>query len=336
MRRCVVSNEGIVSAQSMGTPPPIRMSTDDVAARDRVPYWSDWIGRLFHGLQSDLYGDVAMDGRMASARAGDVVLTRLEANRHRVTRSRGAVRGGDIGYLKIVAPFEGCAGVEQQGRQVWVTPGEWSIYDTTDTYTVDNPTRVEHLIVMVPKANLRERGLAIDELMARRLGGHGGISRVALETMRSAWRELPGIQEDSARSLGEIITQCVHLSLLELAGRGNAAVQRERLRERIKQHVMRHLGDPRLNVDAIATALNVSRRNLYNAFADEPDGVAGYVLVRRIDACRAAFEDERLAGKSVTDIAIAHGFSSMAHFSRVFRAKVGLSPTEFRRERQRS
>ena len=38
----------------MSTPPPIPMSTDDVAARDHVPYWSDWIGRLFHGLQSDL------------------------------------------------------------------------------------------------------------------------------------------------------------------------------------------------------------------------------------------------------------------------------------------
>ena len=332
----MVSNDDVLFRPSMSTPPPVLMSTDDVAARDRVPYWADWIGRLFHGLQSDLYGDVGMDGRMASARAGDVVLTRLEANRHRVTRSRGAARADDIGYLKIVAPFEGCAGVEQKGRQAWVTPGEWCIYDTTDTYTVDNPTRVEHLIVMVPKANLRERGLAIDELMARRLGGQGGISRVALETMRSAWRELPGIQEDSARSLGEVITQCVHLSLLELAGRGNAAVQRETLRERIKQHVMRHLGDPQLSVDAIAAALNVSRRHLYNAFADEPDGVAGYVLVRRIDACRAAFEDERLAGKSVTDIAIAHGFSSMAHFSRVFRAKVGLSPTEFRRERQGS
>ena len=188
---------------------------------------------------------------------------------------------------------------------------------------------------MVPKSNLHERGLAIDALMARRLGAQGGISRVALETMRSAWRELPGMPADSARSLGDVITQCVHLSLLELAGRGNAAVQRETLRERIKQHVMRHLGDPQLSVEAIAAALGVSRRHLYNAFADEPEGVAGYVLARRIDACRAAFETERIAGKSVTDIAVAHGFSSMAHFSRVFRSRVGLSPSEFRRERHR-
>jgi hypothetical protein len=106
-------------------------------------------------------------------------------------RSRTQVRGSEVGYLKIVAPFYGCAGVEQKGREAWVSPGEWSIYDTTDTYAVSNPSRVEHLIVMVPKAHLAERGLVIDELMARRLGGQGGIARVALETMRSAWRELP-------------------------------------------------------------------------------------------------------------------------------------------------
>jgi len=313
--------------------PTNQMNTDEVSARDRVPYWSDWIDRLFGGLRSDLYGDTDFDGQVASARAGDVILTRLESNRHRVMRSAAMVRGSEVGYLKIVAPFHGCAGVEQKGREAWVAPGEWSIYDTTDTYAVSNPVRVEHLIVMVPKANLAERGLAIDELMARRLGGSGGIARVALETMRSAWRELPAMTEEAAGSLGEVITQCVHLSLLDLAGRGTAATQRETLRERIKQHVLRHLGDPALSVEQIARALNCSRRHLYNAFADEPDGVAGYVLARRIEACRAAFDDPRLADRSITEIALGHGFSNTAHFSRVFRACAGVSPSEYRRER---
>jgi AraC-like DNA-binding protein len=310
------------------------MNTDDVSPKERAGYWSSWIDRLFNGLRSDLYGDTQFDGHVATAHAGDVVLTRLESNRHRVMRPAQCARASEIGYLKIVAPFHGCAGVEQKGREAWVAPGEWSIYDTTDTYAVSNPMPVEHLIVMVPKANLAERGLAIDELMARRLGGQGGIARVTLETMRSAWRELPGIGDDAARSLGEVITQCVHLSLLELAGRSTAATQRESLRERIKQHVMRHLGDPALSVDQIARALNCSRRHLYNAFADEPDGVAGYVLARRLDACRAAFDDRRLAERSITDIALAHGFSSTAHFSRVFRAHAGVSPSEYRREQR--
>lgn len=314
------------------TAAPSSMSTDEVSARERVPYWTDWINRLFHGLRSDLYGDTDFEGHIASAHAGDVILTRLESNRHRVMRSSAQVRGSEMGYLKIVAPFHGCAGVEQKGREAWVSPGEWSIYDTTDTYAVSNPVPVEHLIVMVPKSHLAERGLAIDELMARPLGAQGGIARVALETMRSAWRELPGMSHEAAHSLGDVITQCVHLSLLDLSGRTTAVTQREALRERIKQHVLRHLGDPSLSVDRIALALGASRRQLYNAFSDEPDGIAGFVLARRIDACRAAFADPQLAGRSITEIALAFGFSNAAHFSRVFRAHTGLTPSDYRHQ----
>jgi AraC-like DNA-binding protein len=306
------------------------MTTDEVSPRERVAFWAHWVHRLFGGLESDLYGDTRFDGRMVSAHAGDVVLTRLEADRHRVLRSRSLVRRSDAGYVKIVAPFHGRAGVEQQGRRAWVGPGQWSLYDTTETYAVDNPVRVEHLIVMVPKASLAERGLPLAELCARPLGD-GGVARLALETMRNAYRELPSMGPDAARGVGELITHCVHLSLLDLAGRGTAGTQREALRDRIKHHVAQRLGDPRLSVDEIARALNVSRRQLYNAFADEPDGVAGYVLAKRLDACRADLADARQAQRSITDIALQRGFTSLAHFSRVFRAATGMAPSDYRR-----
>jgi AraC-like DNA-binding protein len=307
------------------------MSTDQVAASERVGFWSDWINRLFCGLDSDLYGDTDFEGRMTTVRAGDVVLTRLEANRHRVMRSSSLVRASGTGYLKIVAPYVGCAGVEQKGREAWVTPDQWSIYDTTDSYAVANPVRVEHLIVMVPKQRIVERGLSLEPLMARRLGGTGGVARLALETMRSAYRELPGMSEAAAGSVGEAITQFVHLSMLDLAGIGTATTQREALRERIKQHVSAHLGDPALSVDGIALALNCSRRHLYNAFSEEADGVAGYILRRRLEACRRSFDDRACDHRSITDIAFSNGFSNMAHFSRVFRAHLGLAPSDYRR-----
>ncbi|WP_337878149.1 helix-turn-helix domain-containing protein, partial [Caldimonas sp.] len=196
-----------------------------------------------------------------------------------------------------------------------------------------NPVRVEHLIVMVPKAHLLERGLALDELMARRLGGHGGVARLALETMRSVYRELPGMHDEAARAAGEAITQFVHLSLLELAGRATAMSQREALRERIKQLVAARLGDPGLNVEAIAAALNCSRRHLYNAFSDEAEGVAGYILRERLEACRR--ELLRPTRRSVTEIALAHGFANLAHFSRVFKSRYGMPPSEYREHTRR-
>jgi len=307
------------------------MSTEQVAPAERAGFWADCINRLFCGLKSDLYGDAQFDGRMATLRAGDVVLTRLEANRHRVFRSSAQVRASERGYLKIVAPYVGCAGVQQNGREAWVTPDQWSIYDTTDSYAVANPVRVEHLIVMLPKERLAERGLVLDPLMARRLGGSGGVARLALDTMRSAYRELPGMSDGAANAVGDAITQFVHLAMLDLAGIGNATTQREALRERIKQHVAEHLGDPALSVDSIAHALNCSRRHLYNAFSEEPDGVAGYILHRRIQACRRSFDEPANGQRSITEIAFGFGFSNMAHFSRVFRSHLGVPPSDYRR-----
>jgi AraC-like DNA-binding protein len=311
---------------------PELMDTDAVPPAERAGFFGDWVARLFQGLKNDTYGDTHFDGRARTLRAGEVVLTRLEATRHRVMRSPSIARHTEQPYLKIVAPWKGCAGVEQKGRETWVTPGQWSIYDTTDSYAVANPERVEHLIVMLPKALLAERGLQLDPLMARRLGGSGGVSTLALQTMRNAFAELPSMPEAAARGVGEAIAQLVHLSLLDLAGQHTAQTQREALRERIKQHVAQHLGDPTLTVDQIARALNCSRRQLYNAFAEEPDGVAGYILAARLQACRRLLADRAQDHRSLTDIALGLGFQNMAHFSRVFRNHLGLPPSDFRRQ----
>jgi AraC-like DNA-binding protein len=313
---------------------PQLMDTSAVAAGERVAFWRGWIGQLFQGLKSEEYGDTDFSGRASTWHAGEVVLTHLEATRHRVARSSAIARATETPYLKIVAPWVGCAGVEQKGRETWVTPGQWSIYDTTDSYAVANPERVEHLIVMLPKRAFAERGVSaqmLEPLMARRLGGSGGISRLALDTMRNAFRELPNMPDGAARGVGDAITQLVHLSLLDLAGHATAVTQREALRERIKQHVAQHLAEPGLTVDAIARALNVSRRQLYNAFAEEEDGVAGYILARRLEACRQALVDRAGAHRSITEIALAAGFQNMAHFSRVFRAHLGVAPSGYRR-----
>ena len=309
------------------------VTTDDVAPRERAPLWREWIWKHFGGLESDLYGDTDFDGHMASVRAGELILTKLEANRHRVVRTQDMVRKSEEGYLKIVAPTKGRAGVEQMGRQAWVGPGTWTIYDTTGSYAVGNPERVEHLIVMVPKAQMVERGLRLENLMARPVGGSSGIARVALTTMRSTYQELTNMSADAARGAGELITQLVHLSLLELAGQQTALTQREALKDRIRGYVALHLHNPALTVDQIAHALNCSKRHLYNAFAEEEETLASYIQRLRLEACIRELQQTAPApARPITDIALSWGFNNLSHFSRVFREHTGKSPSEFRHE----
>jgi AraC-like DNA-binding protein len=297
------------------------LSTDAVAPRDRAPQWSEWIAQHF--------GDVGFDGHIAASHAGDVILTRLEANRHRVLRPNALARGNDVPYLKIVAPWQGSATVQQQGREACARDGAWIIYDTTGSYHVDNPERVDHLIVMVPKDGLVERGQRVDGVMARRLGANG-ISRVALETMRNTYLELPNMSGAAAAGAGELIKQLVRLSLLELGGQETAVSQREALRDRIRAHVQQHLRDPALSADTIARALNCSRRHLYNAFVGEGESIAAYIQRLRLQACVRDLQQGGPQVRPITDIALSWGFGNPSHFSRLFRDHTGKSPSEFR------
>lgn len=306
------------------------LSTDNLAPDETAPAWGEWMHTLFSGLKSDLYGDAVFDGHVYTSRAGDVIMTKLEANRHRVLRTPDLARRDHADHLKIVAPWQGSAAVEQHGRQAWVRPGGWAIYDTTGSYEVANPERSEHLIVMLPKAQLSERGLRLDPLMARHVGGGRGISRVALDTMRSTFQELPGMSEDTARGAGEMIMELVRLSLLDLAGRGTATTQHEAFKDRIRAYVGQHLRDPGLSIDRIAQALNCSKRHLHNAFSDEDDTLAHHILRRRLQACMRDLKHASAAHRTITDIAFSWGFNNGAHFSRVFREHTGLSPSDFR------
>lgn len=305
------------------------MSTDAVAPRERAPQWCEWIHQHFGGLRSDLYGDSVFDGHIRHSQAGDVILTRLEANRHRVLRTPSMARTSETAYLKIVAPWQGSAEVQQQGREARARDGAWVIYDTTAAYEIANPDRCDHLIVMVPKDGVTDRQLRLGGAMARQLGA-SGISRVALETMRNTYQELPNMSEAAAAGAGELIKQLVRLSLQELAGLETAVTQREALRDRIRTYVQQHLRDPQLSVDAIARALNCSRRHLYNAFAGEGESIAAYIQRQRLQACIRDLQQAGPHARPITDIALSWGFGNLSHFSRVFRDHTGKSPSEFR------
>lgn len=136
------------------------------------------------------------------------------------------------------------------------------------------------------------------------------------------------MSEEAARGAGELIMQLVRLSLLELSGQETAVTQREALADRIRAHVARHLQDPQLSIDGIARALNCSKRHLYNAFSGEDDTLAGYIQQQRLAACMRELQADPT--RPITDIALAWGFSSPSHFSRVFREHAGVSASAYR------
>lgn len=308
------------------------LSTDGMPQQDTASAWCDWMAQLFNGLQTDLYGDTRFEGHLCVASAGEVVLTRLDADRHRVVRGSHRLRDSEEAHLKIVAPWSGTAQVHQNGQQACASNGSWVIYDTSQPYEVANPQHTEHLILTLPRRSIEQRGLRLEGLMGRNIGGSSGIARIALETMRSTYQELGTMSPPLAQRAGELLVDMVHLSLQELVGKGTARTQRQALHDRICAYVATHLRDPGLSVEAIATALNCSKRHVHNGFAGQDISLGAFIQHSRLQLVMRELRQPELAQHTITDIAMACGFSSSAHFSRAFKAYTGMSPSEYRQQ----
>jgi AraC-like DNA-binding protein len=103
-------------------------------------------------------------------------------------------------------------------------------------------------------------------------------------------------------------------------------------RVRIVNYIEAHLGDPDLTPMHVAEACKMTPRYLHHLFSEGTETVARYILRRRLEECSRALTIAAQRGRTVTAIAFDYGFNSPTHFGRVFRARYGITPREFRRQ----
>lgn len=104
----------------------------------------------------------------------------------------------------------------------------------------------------------------------------------------------------------------------------------KRKNERIKQcieYIHDHIGE-NLSAKNISHALHISEPTIYRAFHDQVGmSLLQYITEVRLEAvCRYLRDTD----DSVTDIAMACGFTGVSNFYRVFRQYQHMSPTEYR------
>jgi AraC family transcriptional activator of tynA and feaB len=80
----------------------------------------------------------------------------------------------------------------------------------------------------------------------------------------------------------------------------------------------------------IAEVMHCSKRHLHKMFNEDDLTISHFLWNTRLDRCRADLGNPELRDKSITMIAFSWGFNNAAHFSRCFKSRFGVSPTEHR------
>jgi AraC-like DNA-binding protein len=94
--------------------------------------------------------------------------------------------------------------------------------------------------------------------------------------------------------------------------------------------IRRHLSSHHLNPELIARQLHCSRAHLYRAFAAQGETVAGYVRDLRLRRAYELLARDNIRKGQIGDIAYRCGFEDPVHFTRLFRQRFGLTPSDLR------
>jgi AraC-like DNA-binding protein len=95
----------------------------------------------------------------------------------------------------------------------------------------------------------------------------------------------------------------------------------------MKRSIEQNLGDPDLGIETLLKDFGASRATIYRDFAED-GGLQHYIHMRRLQRAFLLLSEAPPGRGAVQDVATRCGFSSLAHFSRSFRARFGFAPSD--------
>jgi len=274
-------------------------------------------------------------GHLLTATLVDLHVSVISADSHTVVRQPRAT-GGEPGHVYVTAPLRGFAMVSQDDRQVTVPPGEIVTFDSSRPYTLTMP---EPFRMVAVRAQHQSLGLTPDS--TRRLETNSwasltGVGALASRTLAALGQHLAEIDEAADEASFEplrstVVSLVTTLFAEHLPPAGDPRLDRRTLMASICRTARECLADSELNPAMLARRHSISLRSLQMLFAEHGTSPARWIRDERLQRVRADLTDPRLAHLTVAMIGERWGLVDASQVSRLFRAKYGASPSQYRK-----
>ena len=133
------------------------------------------------------------------------------------------------------------------------------------------------------------------------------------------------------RVLLELVSSASDCALERTSNAGSDRTEVNATLKRVTEYILRNLTDPGLSISGIAGALNMSVRHIHNLFEGTEWTAKSWIKHRRLIECRRTIRSPDMVARTLTEIAYTWAFSDFSHFSRCYKEKFGISPSEDRK-----
>ncbi|NLG47222.1 helix-turn-helix domain-containing protein [Gordonia sp. (in: high G+C Gram-positive bacteria)] len=232
--------------------------------------------------------------------------------------------------LVSVSGMRGQSIVRQGGREFAYGPGDLVFINNAAPYSLVSTAVSDPSGVLIPFNRLgKHRHVA--ERLQRPVAANTPLARAAAVFLRRFAAETSVL--GSASTVGAVSEQAaVDLIVAALSEfEGSPSVMEDNalfVQEAARDLIERHHRDATFSPDSIAAQLHLSRRQLYRYFESCDNSLAGRIADRRLQSAHDALMQNGTA--SISAIALASGFPTVATFRNRFKARYGVGPVEYR------
>jgi AraC-like DNA-binding protein len=305
----------------------VDLTTDGVAARERIDYWRDAVLRRTRP-------ELPQRGQPFQAHLRRIVLAEVELIEHAAGavvsgRSPGRTRfdGGDDIALELIR--YGASNLTHNGEHT-LRAGDLCLVDYARPFKT---VLTRHRASGVVLSRRRVREVLGDDLSA--LAGHRvparGLAAVLRAHMTTTLDEAPHMTPEDRVVATNAAAEMV-LAILQAGRFGTADPEQfgAGLYQAARAVIDRACDDPELSPDRIAHAVGCSRATLYRLFARRDQSVAAAVWQARLEHARRMLCSAESIAVPVSDVAMLSGFTDMPTFTRMFKRRYGKTPREAR------
>jgi AraC family transcriptional activator of tynA and feaB len=290
-------------------------------------------------------GEPDFDARLQCLELGPMNVIRFCGTAtHTAQRSLRHVQKDQTDSYLLYLPITAAIDMEQDGMLTRIIPGTFAFVRTSQPFSgacwrhepaEGAPSEYESLHVRLPAPMVRARIPHLDQYCNRIFPLKPGASRIMATLIESLLLEAEALGRRHVRAVGNSLLEMICAAAQEgIGGAESLAAARDRTmelnRERVKAFIEASLSNPALSTGLIAEKCGMSIRYLHSLFEGQGETVACSVREQRLQKCRSALRDPRMRDVSATKIAFTWGFNDAAHFSRAYRKRFGVAPSEDR------
>lgn len=305
---------------------PIILRTHDLPVKRQVEAWHGWFDSVFDFTRVAPSDAEAFPAESRSWALAGLGISQVSAPRLRVMRTARLLRTDPTDHWSLT--LGGTETRLQTPRGATRIPAGQPFLVSLGRELVSEREADTRLQLYIPRDRLGPVAAALDAACDAPLDGPLGA--LLGDYLRLLASRIPQLTpEEAARlpaAIGAMILACLQPTPDRLAVAG-AQMDGTRL-ARVRRAILAHLGSARLSPLLLCQVAGMSRSQLYRLLEGE-GGVARYIQKLRLEASHAALCNAA-EQRGIAEVAEACGFHDPSAFSRAFRRKFGLTPSEAR------